>query len=139
MLCIKCLSRVAFVTYCTALSFLVVVRPAWAVRPFVTDDARVVGDHQAQLETSVRNDKDVFTNLNLFAFGPTAKSEITLGWQDGLPYSDRKFSLAGPLMQFKYLLWEAKPNAYPGLAVVTGALPPWGLQGFRMTNWSEFV
>jgi hypothetical protein len=139
MLSMRCLSKVATVYYCVALFFLALACPAWAVRPFVTDDARVVGDHQAQLETSVRYDKDIFTNLNLFAFGPTARSEVTLGWQDGFPQSDRKFSLTGPLMQFKYLMWEAKPNAYPGLALVIGALPPWGVAGFRTTNWSEFV
>jgi hypothetical protein len=42
-----------------------------AVRPFVTDDARVVGYHVLQLESSVKADKNVVANLNLFAFGPT--------------------------------------------------------------------
>ena len=115
---------------------------AWAVRPFVTDDARVVGDHQMQLETSVRYDKDEFTNLNLVAFGPTPNSEITMGFSHGFPLemeSNRSYSIVGPLMQFKYLFWEAKPNAYPGMAVVTGALPSWGKGEFRQEKWSEFV
>ena len=50
---------------------LIAARPAVAVRPFVTDDARVVGYHVGQLESSVKADKNVVANLNLFAFGPT--------------------------------------------------------------------
>jgi hypothetical protein len=126
----------------TAMALMIIsVRPAFAVRPFVTDDARVVGDHLMQIETSVRYDKDNFSNLNLVAFGPTANSEVTVGFVDGFPLqvdSNRSFAMSGPLMQFKYLLWEAKPNACPGLAFATGALPPWGKGEFRQEKWSEF-
>ncbi len=121
---------------------LVFSGPAFAVRPFVTDDARVVGYHLMQLETSVRYDKDEFTNLNLVAFGPTENSEVTLGFSHGFPLemeSNRSYSIVGPLMQFKYLFWDAKPNAYPGMAVAVGALPPWGKGDFKQQTWSEFV
>lgn len=132
-----------FLLSCTQATLLSLLpSPVWAVRPFVTDDARVVGDHQAQLETSIRYDKDEFTNLNLVAFGPTANSEITMGFSHGFPLemeSNRSYSIIGPLMQFKYLFWEAKPNAYPGMAGVVGALPPWGKGEFRQENWSEFA
>lgn len=124
------------------LLFALLPARASAVRPFVTDDARVVGDHQIQLETSVRYDKDEFTNLNLVAFGPTPNSEITVGFSHGFPLemeSNRSYSIVGPLMQFKYLFWEAKPNSYPGMAAVTGVLPPWGKGEFRQEKWSEFV
>ncbi len=117
-------------------------RPALAVRPFVTDDARVVGEHQAQIETSVRYDQDIFTSLNLVAIGPTARSELTLGFVNGFPLekdSNRSYSITGPLMQFKYLLWEAKPNSYPGMAVAVGASPPWGKGDFRPDRWNEFA
>ncbi|MEI6155069.1 MAG: hypothetical protein WCQ90_13390 [Deltaproteobacteria bacterium] len=121
---------------------LVFVRPVFAVRPFVTDDARVVGEHQGQVETSVRYTKDSFTNLNLAAIGPTARSEVTLGFVDGFPLdtdSNRSFSVTGPLMQFKYLFWEAKPNGYPGMAMAVGATPPWGKGDFRQEQWSGFA
>jgi hypothetical protein len=116
--------------------------PCWAVRPFVTDDARVVGEHQAMIETSVRYSQDEFTNLNLAAFGPTAKSELTVGFVNGFPLekdSNRSYSITGPLVQFKYLLWEAKPNSYPGVAFAVGASPPWGRGDFRPEKWSEFA
>ena len=67
--------------FCAGLAVL--PRPALAVRPFVTDDARVVGEHMAQVETSVRYDKDEFSNLNLLAFGSTKNSEVTIGFTNG--------------------------------------------------------
>ncbi len=136
--------RLAVVAYLFVLVVIGLATPEWcfAVRPFVTDDARVVGDHQLQLETSVRYDKDTFSNLNLFAFGPTPRSEATIGWVQGFDLekeSNRSFSVSGPLMQFKYLFAEVQPNSYPGLAVAAGALPPWGKADFRTTRWSEFI
>ena len=125
-----------------AVLVMILPRPALAVRPFVTDDARVVGNHVMQLETSVRYDKDTFANLNLFAYGPTENSEVTIGFSNGFPLemeSNRSFSIIGPLMQFKYLFWEAKPNGYPGMAGAVGALPPWGKGDFRQETWSEFA
>jgi len=125
-----------------AIFMSILVRPVFAVRPFVTDDARVVGEHQGQVETSVRYSKDTFSNLNLAAFGPTERSEVTVGFVDGFPLekeSNRSFSVTGPLMQFKYLFWEAKPNRYPGMAMAAGASPPWGKGDFRPEQWNGFV
>ncbi len=121
---------------------IIFCRPVFAVRPFVTDDARVVGEHLGQVETSVRYSQDQFSNLTLGALGPTANSELTVGFVNGFDLdkgSNRSYSVTGPLMQFKYLLWEAKPNGYPGLAAVAGASPPWGKGSFRPQQWSEFV
>ena len=124
------------------LLLIIGVRPALAVRPFVTDDARVVGDHLGQMETSVRKDRSLFSNLNLFALGPTARLELTLGFVDGFPLNRdeaRVFSGQGPLMQAKYLFFEAKPNSSPGFAMVVGGTPPSGLGSFRAKTWREFV
>jgi hypothetical protein len=120
---------------------IVVPKESLAVRPFVTDDARVLDEHTMQLETSVRYDKDVFTNLTLVALSPKAGWEFTAGFSDGFfldKESNRSFSIIGPLMQVKYLIWPAKPNKYPGLAVAAGAQPPWGRGDFRQDRGSEF-
>lgn len=120
---------------------VVLVRPSFAVRPFVTDDARVLDPHTMQMETSVRYDKDVFSNLTLVALNPLEKIELTLGFANGFnmdSQSNRSYSITGPLMQLKYLFWEAKPNSYPGLAFALGASPPWGRGDFRPERWSEF-
>ncbi len=129
--------------FCAAIFFWgMCLRPAFAVRPFVTDDARVLDEHTMQLETSVRYDKDTFTDLNLLALSPKARWEFTIGFVNGFALdveSNRSFSLAGPLLQVKYLFWESKPNAYPGLAMAAGASPPWGRSDFKPEKWSEFV
>jgi len=133
--------KVLFISLFIFLS-ITIVRPVYAVRPFVTDDARVVGEHMGQMETSVRYSKDSFSNLSLVTLGPTKNSEITAGFVGGFPLdteSNRSFSVTGPLMQFKYLLWEAKPNSYPGFAMSAGASPPWGKGDFRPEQWSGFV
>ncbi|MFN7133113.1 MAG: hypothetical protein ACK4N5_13625, partial [Myxococcales bacterium] len=44
--------------------------PALAVRPFITDDARVVGGAQAQLETFSRLDPVSLQHWALVGFGP---------------------------------------------------------------------
>jgi hypothetical protein len=137
--------RAIFNAACLCAVFAMIIvfpGPACAVRPFVTDDARVVGDHQAQIETSVRYSQDEFTNLTLGAIGPTANSELTIGFSNGFPLekeSNRSYSITGPLVQFKYLFWDAKPNSYPGFAMAAGAAPPWGKGEFRPQQWSGFV
>jgi hypothetical protein len=121
---------------------LLLPRPALAVRPFITDDARVVGWHSAQLETSVRWDRNRAQNLNLIAFCPTERLEGTVGWTDGylLEGEDSwKFSVAGPLLQLKYLFTPGKPNRYPGFALVGGAVAPYGINNFGNPSWGEYV
>jgi hypothetical protein len=118
-----------------------VAHPALAVRPFITDDARVIGDDQWQLETSFRADRFKFQNLNLAAYGVTEKLELTLGFLDGYHRvsPDRGLSIAGPLLQGKYLFLESKPKSYPGIAIAFGVTPPTGAGGFKPENWSEFI
>jgi len=133
--------KVLFISLFIFLS-ITIVRPVYAVRPFVTDDARVVGEHMGQVETSVRYSRDSFSNLSLVTLGTTKNSEVTAGFVNGFPLemeSNRSFSITGPLMQFKYLFWEAKPNSYPGFAMSVGASPPWGKGEFRPGQWSGFV
>ena len=130
-----------FLTLLVALIFAL-PRESLAVRPFVTDDARVLDEHTMQLETSVRYDQNTFANLNLLAMSPKQNLEFTAGFSDGFPLdkeSNRSFSIIGPLMQVKYLIWPVKPNSYPGLAIAAGALPPWGRGDFRPDRWSQFV
>jgi hypothetical protein len=90
----------------------------------------------------VKADKNVVANLNLFAFGPTENLELTAGWVDGFEHGrgePRVFSVQGPLLQVKYLLVAAKPNATPGLAAVVGGSPAWGSQAFKPDSSREFI
>lgn len=117
-------------------------RPAMAVRPFVTDDANVVGANLFLLETSIRRDPKRLQNLNLLAYGPTEKLELTLGFVDGFPLEGENsgnFSVAGPLGQIKYLFTEATPGGFPGVAGVVGANTPYGSNNFSNASWTQFA
>jgi hypothetical protein len=59
---------------------------AHAIRPFITDDARVVGAHLLQLETWVQADAEQLQHWVLPAFGPTERIELTLGAVHGASY-----------------------------------------------------
>lgn len=50
-----------------------------SVRPFITDDARVVGSRLAQLESWYRQDKETIQQWFLLAYGPTDWVELTFG------------------------------------------------------------
>lgn len=120
---------------------------ARAIRPFITDDARVVGARHLQLETWWRRDKDSLQHWALFAFGPNDHVELTLGGAYGLsnvvsrnpgvPSPTFAFNL--PLLQGKFLLRDAEPNKLPGLAVAAGIVPPLGRGGFEPPGFSGFA
>ncbi len=54
------------------------------VRPFITDDARVVGHRLAQVETWFRGDKEAAQQWLMLAYGPTSRVELSLGGVLGL-------------------------------------------------------
>lgn len=103
---------------------------AWAIRPFVTDDARVVGDGLAQVETWFSLDPQFIEHNALFALGPTPWLELTAGFVQSIEHTGAErgaYSFVGPVLQGKALLLEAENNARPGLAFAAGVLPPAGV------------
>lgn len=107
------------------------------VRPFITEDARVVGDRLAQLETWLRFDKESGQHWLMAAYGPTPKLELSLGglygyWIEPQQNGSHKklFSYALPLVQAKYLFLEYVPNKPPGVALVIGSFFPLGRRFF---------
>lgn len=115
-----------------AVAVVTIAPGAHAVRPFITDDARVVGKHHAQLETWVRYDKTALQHWIVPAIGPIAPLEVTLGAVHGMAVEpNRHYSLAAPLLQSKLLIHEAKPNALPGVALIAGTFFPFGFGGFE--------
>lgn len=112
------------------------------VRPFITDDARVVGGHLAQLESWVRFDRESGQHWFLTAYGPTEKWELTLGGVMGYEVESddkRTFSYALPLLQAKFLAREYKPNMPPGFAIVAGTFLPGGKGGFQPPGYGAFA
>lgn len=120
-----------------------IAKPAHAIRPFITDDAHVVGKGHAQLETYWRLDRSSMQHWILPAIGPTDWLELTLGGVHGFStlraHPDRPtYSIAGPLLQGKFLLRESIPNRPPGFAVVVGGVSPTGFGGFEAPGPSAF-
>jgi hypothetical protein len=115
---------------------------ASAIRPFITDDARVVGGAHVQLETWWRRDRESFHHWAVGAFGPNDHVEISLGavhgLAGGLEGAPGRYAIGGPVLQGKFLLSEAKETSWPGLAFVAGVLPPFGRGGFEPPGWSGF-
>jgi hypothetical protein len=122
------------------------ITPAFAVRPFITDDARVTPSHTFLTETSLRLDQTRFQNLTLFALGFEDKLEATIGFTDGFLTKDEEgtayqLSAAGPLLQLKYIFNQQKgKDGFPALGIALGANAPWGLgsNNFPPPSWSEF-
>jgi hypothetical protein len=111
------------------------------VRPFITDDARVVGERLAQLETWVRFDKEAGQHWILGAYGPNKKLELTAGGVYGYQVdhdSKKTFSYALPLLQAKILFKEYKPNKAPGFGMVLGTFLPVGQGSFKPAGYGTF-
>jgi len=113
---------------------------AYAIRPFVTDDARVVGGRLAQMETWVIGNRHEIVHNALGAIGPTDWLEITTGFSQGGSHNgtDNAYSITGPLFQLKALAHEAKPGAWPGVAFAVGVLPPFGHGSLTPQNTGGF-
>jgi hypothetical protein len=125
----------------TAAAVLALPTGARAIRPFVTDDARVVGDRLAQIETWLLLDPHALEHYALGALGPTEWLELTVGAVHGGVFrgEERGYSLSGPILQLKALLTPAIDGGHPGVALTAGVLPPWGFGGFLPAGWGAFA
>ncbi len=124
---------------------------AQRVRPFITDDARVVGNRLAQLESWYRQDKETIQQWFLAAYGPTEWLELTLGGVVGwglvageleeFPFVDEStkgFALGFPLVQAKVLFKGYEANGWPGVSVVIGSFLPFGRGVLQPPGYGTF-
>lgn len=110
------------------------------VRPFITDDTRVVGARRAQLETWARVDHAAFQQWAIVAYGPTKWLELSLG---GVFGADRepdgnRFAYALPLLAAKVLLREYQDGAGPGFGLAAGTFLPYGKATFKAVGYGTF-
>ncbi|MBX2962723.1 MAG: hypothetical protein KF687_09435 [Cyclobacteriaceae bacterium] len=110
------------------------------VRPFITDDSRVVGDHHTQLESWVRVDKHGFENWILGAYGPNDWLELTIGgvWGYDRGVEEKRLAYALPLIQAKFLFKEYYPNKLPGIGAVVGTFLPYGQGTVKPEGYGTF-
>ncbi|MCU0623676.1 MAG: hypothetical protein MUF53_07400 [Gemmatimonadaceae bacterium] len=96
------------------------------VRPFITDDARVVGAGLGQMEAWYRGDAESHQQWLLLAYGPTDRLEVTIGGVAGEDRRSGSLTYALPLVQGKFLLRPYAEEAPPGMAVILGSFLPGG-------------
>lgn len=135
------MTRHGLIALFAAAACLLAPLPAHAIRPFVTDDARVVGGKLSQLETWVLVDRLALEHNVLTALGPTEWLELTLGLMHGGVHSGphRGYSITGPLLQVKALLLPARDDSWPGIALSVGAFPPFGTGELAPPGWQGFA
>ncbi len=124
------------------LGFAMLPKEVAAVRPFITDDARVVGFRLAQWESWLRVDQQSGQQWHMLAYGPSNRLELTLGSVFGYdkPMPDqREFSYAMPLLQGKYLLKPYESGKPPGIALVAGTFLPGGKGDFVPRGYGAFA
>jgi hypothetical protein len=88
----------------------------------------------------IRGDRAAFQHWALSSYGPTDSLELTAGMVHGVHYEqDRQYSVAGPLMQAKYLIRRPTVGSWPGTAVSAGAFAPVGDGPFKPHGWDTFA
>jgi hypothetical protein len=109
------------------------------VRPFITDDSRVVGKELFQIESWTRLDRDNFQWWALAAYGPTEWLEVTTGGVFGWDiHPEQGFAYALPLVQAKILFKEYAPGKMPGIGAVVGSFLPYGQGSFKPPGYGTF-
>ena len=110
------------------------------VRPFITDDSRVVGNKLTQLESWTRFDKHAAEHWILGAYGPTNWLELTVGgvWGSEFDSEGNTLSYGLPLLQAKFLLRPYESGSWPGLGAVVGTFLPYGKGGLRADGYGTF-
>ncbi|MCX7808095.1 MAG: hypothetical protein N2515_05770, partial [Deltaproteobacteria bacterium] len=103
-----------------------------AVRPFVTDDARIVDTGQLEFESwpdlAISQGAFDYAYYLMFGVTPIDWLEIITGGGVGRSSdpSSGRIAIPNPVLQFKLLFWKAEENGVPGLAFDLGFMMPFG-------------
>lgn len=86
-------------------------------------------------------DRSVIEHNVLVAVGPTDWLEVTAGLIHGgvRAGAHRGYSISGPIVQGKALIFPTHDGGWPGVAIAGGVLPPWGYGAFTPPGWGGFV
>ncbi len=139
----RSVSKTLFILIAVAAVFFI-PRACLAVRPFITDDARIASTDEILIETSLRVDEERVQNLNVISFGITKKLEGSFNFIDGYMREDEtrnQLSVAGPGFQLKYLFTDGKDAGFPATGLVAGVTPPWGAGSSTFSNpaWGDYL
>ena len=119
-----------YICLCTTLALCIAPQDALAVRPFVTDDARISDVGQVELETWTevqRGHGDVTVGQHvMFGASPTEWLQVLAGTGGGRTIRGGEWTWANPVIQPKLLVWRAYEDGFPGLAFSGGVTLPFG-------------
>jgi hypothetical protein len=113
-----------------------------AVRPFITDDATLIGHKRSELAnwTFINNATAEFWHS--YSIGLSDKFEIAVAafWGYSKPVDNHKeFSYTLPLLQGKLMLREYTPNGMPGITLAFGSDMPFGKGAFVPSGYGAFA
>jgi hypothetical protein len=95
-----------------------------AVRPFVTDDARITDERQIEIETWTefgRSSHDTTLGQHFMGgYSPTHWLQVIGGLGIGQDLERGNGTVSNAVIQPKFLLWQAYDDGFPGFAVSTG-------------------
>lgn len=112
---------------------------AWAVRPFVTDDARITYPGQLETESwielgTARGQRPEWGLHVLTGTTVSDRLELIAGWT-GVSYQDRRIHLDDLVVQPKYLLYRSF-GGVPSVSAALGMLVP--ISGDRQ-RWNSYA
>jgi hypothetical protein len=117
--------------------------PVWAVRPFITDDAAIIGFKRIELANWLLIDKYAGQFWHSANIGLHDRVEMTLAmfWGYDKPGGDNhaKMSFTAPLLQTKFLLRDYEPDGLPGMTVAVGSDLPYGTGAFVPRGYGAFA
>jgi len=121
----------------------------WAVRPFITDDATLIGRKRIEFANWAYvypKDKwgwELWHSVNI---GATDWFEINvlMCWGQGLEIDAankivKKWSYTLPLLQAKFLIRDYEPNRWPGVTIAVGSDLPWGKGPYVARGYGAFA
>jgi len=116
------------------------VDPAWAVRPFITDDASVIGYKRVEIANWMYVSDAGSEFWHSANIGLTDWCELTVAgfWGFSKDNNGKEFSYTVPLLQSKFLIRDYEPNSLPGLTVAVGGDLPWGKGAYVADGYGTF-
>lgn len=105
----------------TLCSTLLHAPTAHAVRPFVTDDAEIVGDRQLEVATWIEGGRKFFEHNLELTFGVNHWLEVGIGAVHGV--EDGTYGVLGPLFHVKGSLRDLPDNGWTFAGAIGGVAP----------------
>jgi hypothetical protein len=128
-----------------AVAILFAIPRAWAIRPFITDDATLIGFKRAELASWFYGSKARTEFWHSANIGLTNWAELTVAgfWgrskYEFLSEKFKEYSYTLPLLQAKFLLRDYTPNGLPGVTVAVGSDMPWGNGAYVPEGYNAFA